>query len=187
MTPVLTGVLSRITALVLPVANLVGHAAVFAGVLTILLSGLAAVVLRFAAVAPVVLTFLVLQLALAVRVVAEMLPVMVGRRRRSSVVWGRRRRRFAVVWRRRRSPVVWRRGRFAVVRRRRTRLRDGLHRRPQRENQNGRDRCDLSISHTDLDSSLPQNHGPARRSAMFSASRNERRERVRRKRNSAES
>jgi hypothetical protein len=110
---------------------------------------------------PIILTFLVLDLALPVRVVAEMLPVMVGRRRRFPVVWRRarlpdwRRGRFAGVW--------WRRTRFAVVRRRRTRLRDGLHRRPQREDQEHRDGCDLSFSHTDLDSSLSENQGTSRR------------------------
>src|SRR5271155_3596140 len=66
----------------LPLANLVGHAAVLAGVLAILMGTLAAVVLRFAAGVPVVLTFLVLHLALPVLPVAKMLLVVIRRRLR---------------------------------------------------------------------------------------------------------
>lgn len=75
--------LGGVTGLVLSLANLVGDRALFAGVLAILMGGFAAVMLGFAAAVPVVLTLLVFHLALSMRVVPEMFPVVVGRRRRS--------------------------------------------------------------------------------------------------------
>jgi hypothetical protein len=104
MTLLVTVVMGLVTGAVLSLANLMGHPALFAGVLAILMGGFAAVMLRFAAVVPVVLTFLVFRLALSVLPVPEMFPVMVRRRRRFTVA--RRRRRFPViVWRRRRPRL----------------------------------------------------------------------------------
>jgi hypothetical protein len=97
-------VMGFVAGAVLSLANLMGHPALFAFLLAILMGGFAAVMLRFAAVVPVVLTFLVFRLALSMLPVPEMFPVMVRRRRRFTVA--RRRRRFPViVWRRRRPRL----------------------------------------------------------------------------------
>jgi|ERR1039458_10364908 hypothetical protein len=57
-------VMGFVAGVVLTLAKLMGHPALFAFLLAILMGGFTAVMLRFAAVVPVVLTFLVFRLAL---------------------------------------------------------------------------------------------------------------------------
>jgi hypothetical protein len=118
MTLLLTAVMRVVAGAMLPLANLVGHFALFAGLFAILMGGFASIMLRFTSNVPVVLTFLVFQFALSVLLVTEMVPI---------VVRGRR-----MVARRR----WWRR--FAVVVRR-PRLRASSDSGPQPQNQNRRD------------------------------------------------
>jgi hypothetical protein len=72
--------LGGVAGAVLSLANLVGDRAFFAGIFAIVIIGVAAIMLRFAAAVPVVLALLVLHLALSMRVVPEMFPVVVWRR-----------------------------------------------------------------------------------------------------------
>lgn len=113
VTLLIASVMCFVAGAMLPLANLMRHLTVFAGLLAVLMGPFAAVVLCFTATVPIVLTFLVFQLALSVLAVPEMFPV---------VLW---RRRFAGRWRRGRFPVVWRR---------RSRLCAGFHSGPQPQN-----------------------------------------------------
>src|SRR5271168_116223 len=100
MTSLFTAVLRVVTGAMLPLANLMGHLTVFAGLFAILMGRFAAVVPCFTATMPIVLTFLLFHLALSVLAFPQMFPVMVWRRRRFTVmVRRRRRRRFPGVWR----------------------------------------------------------------------------------------
>ncbi len=117
MTLLVTAVMSVVTGAMLSLANLMGHVALSAGLLTILMRCFAASMLRFTSIVPVVLTFLVFHLALSMLPVPETFPVMAWRRR-------------MFPWRRRLPGVFWRWRRLPVVVRR-PRLRASLHSRPE--------------------------------------------------------
>jgi hypothetical protein len=77
MAALIATVLGGVTGLMLSLAYLVGHRAIFAGVLAILMGGFTAVMLRFAATVPIALAFLVFYLTLPMLPVPEMLLVVV--------------------------------------------------------------------------------------------------------------